>query len=71
MTADTPQRAIFDESARYHRFLEYRVEGEVQPAHAAAAVASALKAARSSVDRPARIVVAFGRGLRSARLRDH
>ena len=24
MTADTPQRAIFDESARYHRFLEYR-----------------------------------------------
>ena len=66
MTADTPQRAIFDESARYHRFLEYRVDGEVQPARAAAAVASALKAARSSVDRPARIVVAFGRRLWSA-----
>ena len=28
MIADTAQRAIFDESARYHRFLEYRVAGE-------------------------------------------
>ena len=66
MTADTPQRAIFDESARYHRFLEYRVDGEVERSRAARAVASALAAARSSVDRPARIVVAFGRRLWSA-----
>ena len=60
MTSDTPQRAIFDESARYHRFLEYRVDGEVERSRAAPAVASALAAARSSVDRPARIVVVFG-----------
>jgi len=66
MTADTPQRAIFDESARYHRFLEYHVDGELRPGRAGAAVASALQAARSSVDRPARIVVAFGRRLWSA-----
>ena len=63
MTADVPQRAIFDESARYHRFLEYRVVGEPGRGRAARAVASALRAARSSVDRPARIVVAFGRRL--------
>ena len=66
MITDTPQRAIFDESARYHRFLEYRVEGEPDRGWAARAVASALNAARSSVDRPARIVVAFGRRLWSA-----
>ena len=66
MNADSPQRAIFDESARYHRFLEYRVRGELDPGRAASAVASALQAARSSVDRPARIVVAFGRRLWSA-----
>ena len=66
MTADTPQRAIFDESARYHRFLEYRVDGEVVRDRAARAVASALTAARDGVDRPARIVVAFGRRLWSA-----
>ena len=63
MLADTPQRAIFDESARYHRFLEYRVAGEPEPGRAAHAVVSALQAARSSVGRPARIVVAFGRRL--------
>ena len=63
MTADIPQRAIFDESARYHRFLEYCVVGEPGRGRAAGAVASALRAARSSVDRPARIVVAFGRRL--------
>ena len=63
MIADTPQRAIFDESARYHRFLEYRVASEPEPDRAARAVGSALHAARSSVDRPARIVVAFGRRL--------
>ena len=50
MTADTPQRAIFDESARYHRFLEYRVDGEVERSRAARAVSSALAAARSSAD---------------------
>ena len=66
MTADTPQRAIFDESARYHRFLEYRIDGEPRAGRAAAAVASALTAARNSVDRPARVVVAFGRRLWSA-----
>ena len=66
MIADTPQHAIFDESARYHRFLEYRVEGELDRGRAARAVASALNAARSSVDRPARIVVAFGHRLWSA-----
>ena len=66
MSTDPPQRAIFDESARYHRFLEYRVDGEVERSRAAPAVASALAAARSSVDRPARIVVAFGRRLWSA-----
>ena len=66
MTADTPQHAIFDESARYHRFLEYRVEGELDRGRAARAVASALNAARSSVDRPPRIVVAFGHRLWSA-----
>ena len=63
MNADSPQRAIFDESARYHRFLEYRVAGEPDRGRAARAVASALSAARRSVDRPARIVVAFGRRL--------
>ena len=61
MIADTPQRAIFDESARYHRFLEYRVASE--RGCAAHTIGSALRAARSSVDRPARIVVAFGRRL--------
>ena len=66
MTADTPQRAILDDSARYHRFLEYRVDGEVERGRVARAVASALTAAQSSVDRPARIVVAFGRRLWSA-----
>ena len=66
MNADTPQRAIFDESARYHRFLEYRVRGELDPDRAASAAAAALQAARSSVDRPARIVVAFGHPLWSA-----
>ena len=66
MNADTPQRAIFDEAARYHRFLEYRADGEVDRGRAARAVAAALAAARSSVDRPARIVVAFGRRLWSA-----
>ena len=63
MIADTPQRAVFDESARYHRFLEYRVDGEPGRERAARAVVSALQAARSSVGRPARIVVAFGRRL--------
>ena len=63
MIADIPQRAIFDESARYHRFLEYRVTGEIERDRLARAVASALHAARSSVGRPARIVVAFGRRL--------
>ena len=66
MNADTPQRAIFDESARYHRFLEYRVRGELDPDRAASAAAAALEAARSSVDRPARIVAAFGHRLWSA-----
>ena len=66
MIVDTPQRAIFDESARYHRFLEYRVVGEPERGCAAPALGSALRAARSSVDRPARIVVAFGRRLWSA-----
>ena len=66
MNADTPQRAIFDESARYHRFLEYRVRDDLDRGRAASAVASALQVARSSVDRPARIVVAFGRRLWSA-----
>ena len=66
MTADTRQRAIFDESARYHRFLEYRVDGEVERGRAERAVASVLTAARDGVDRPARIVVAFGRRLWSA-----
>ena len=66
MNADTPQHAIFDESARYHRFLEYCVRGELYPDRAASAVAAALQAARSSVDRPARIVVAFGHRLWSA-----
>ena len=70
MTADTPQRAIFDESARYHRFLEYRVAGEIRSERAAAAVSSALEAAHSSVDRPARIVVAFGRRLWAALVPD-
>ena len=63
MTADTPQRAIFDESARYHRFLEYRVGGQPERSRAARAIASALRTARSSVDRPARIVIAFGHRL--------
>ena len=66
MIADTPQRAIFDESARYHRFLEYRVAGEPHRGRAASAVRSALQAARSSVDRPARVVIAFGHRLWSA-----
>ena len=66
MIADTPQRAIFDESARYHRFLEYRVPGEPDRGRAARAVATALNAGRSTVGRPARIVVAFGRRLWSA-----
>jgi len=63
MIADTPQRAIFDESARYHRFLEYRIAGEPDGDRAALAIRSALRAAQSSVDRPARIVTAFGRRL--------
>ena len=63
MATDTPQRAIFDESARHHRFLEYRIDGELDRDRAAGAVASALNAAGSGVDRPARIVVAFGRRL--------
>ena len=66
MIADSPQRAIFDESARCHRFLEYRVSGEIERDRLARSVASALRAARSSVDRPARIVIAFGRRLWSA-----
>ena len=69
MTTDTPQRAIFDESARYHRFLEYRVAADgpgLEPVRVAGAVGAALHAARSRVDRPARIVVAFGRRLWSA-----
>jgi len=66
MTADTAQRAIFDESARYHRFLEYRAGDEIDPRRAARAVAAALAAARDGVHRPARIVVAFGRRLWSA-----
>ena len=52
--------------ARHHRFLEYRVRGELDPDRAASAGAAALQAARSSVDRPARIVVAFGHRLWSA-----
>ena len=60
---DTPQRAIFDESPRYHRFLEYLADGEPERGRVACTVGSALEAARSSVDRPARIVVAFGRRL--------
>ena len=63
MIADTPQRAIFDESARYHRFLEYRVTGEIGGGRLAPAIASALRAARSSAGRPARIVIGFGRRL--------
>ena len=63
MTADTPQRAIFDESPRYHRFFEYLVDGEPEPDRMARTIGSALCAARSSVDRPARIVAAFGRRL--------
>ena len=63
MIADRPQRAIFDDSARYHRFLEYRVSGETGRGRAARVIASALHAARGSVDRPARVVVAFGRRL--------
>ena len=63
MIADNPQRAIFDDSARYHRFLEYRVCGDAERSRAARAIGSALHAARGSVDRPARIVVAFGRRL--------
>ena len=66
MIADTAQRAIFDESARYHRFLEYRIAGEPDRGRAALAIRSALRAAQSSVDRPARVVVAFGRRLWSA-----
>ncbi|MCY4221128.1 MAG: Dyp-type peroxidase [Thiotrichales bacterium] len=66
MTADPPQRAIFDESARYHRFLEYRAGDAIDPRRAARAVAAALAAARDGVHRPARIVVAFGRRLWSA-----
>ena len=42
MIADRPQRAIFDDSARYHRFLEYRVSGEAERGRAARAVALAL-----------------------------
>ena len=63
MIADSPQRAIFDDSARYHRFLEYRVSGDAERNGAARAVAAALHAAHTSVDRPGRIVVAFGRRL--------
>ena len=55
MIADSPQRAIFDDSARYHRFLEYRVSGEAERSAAARAIALALHAARGSADRPARI----------------
>ena len=66
MSIDTPQRAIFDESARYHRFLEYRVSGGIERDRLVRSVVAALRAARSSVDRPVRIVVAFGRRLWSA-----
>ena len=66
MTADTSQRAIFDESARYHRFLEYRAGDAIDHARVTRTVATALAAAREGVDRPARIVVAFGRRLWSA-----
>ena len=66
MIADTPQRAIFDESSRSHRFLEYRVVGEPGRARLAPAVGAALGAAHGSVYRPARIVAAFGRRLWSA-----
>lgn len=37
MIADNPQRAIFDDSARYHRFLEYRVCGDAERSRAARA----------------------------------
>ena len=63
---DTPQSAIFDESAQYHRFLEYRIAGELDRSRCAHAIGTALRAARSSVDRPPRIVAGFGRRLWSA-----
>ena len=63
MIADTPQRAIFDESSRYHRFMEYLVDGEPERDRMARTVGSALRAARSSVGRPARVTAAFGRRL--------
>ena len=63
MIADAPQRAIFDESSRYHRFMEYLVDGEPERDRMARTIGSALRAARSSVGRPARIVAAFGRRL--------
>ena len=47
MIADTPQRAIFDESPRYHRFMEYRVAGEPERGRIARAVGSALGAFQS------------------------
>ena len=61
--SDSPQAAIFDESARYHRFLEYSVIGEPEPARCARAVAAAMHAASGSVARPPRLVVAFGHRL--------
>ena len=64
--SDTPQSAIFDESARYHRFLEYRVTVDIDTARCARTIGAALHAARGRVDRPPRIVAAFGHHLWSA-----
>ena len=62
-TADSPQAAIFDDSARYHRFLEYSVIGGPDRARCARAIGAAVRAATGSVARPPRVVVAFGRRL--------
>ena len=44
MIADAPQRAIFDESSRYHRFMEYLVDGEPERDRMARTIGSALRA---------------------------
>ena len=64
--ADAPQCAIFDESARYHRFLEYSIIGGIERARCARTIGSAIRAASGSVARPPRLVVAFSRRLWSA-----
>ena len=46
--------------------MEYRVSGKLDGARCAGAIGAALRDARSSVDRPPRIVAAFGRRLWSA-----